>query len=56
MKCTNCGYAPPRGRPRKLDDARILKYHEKGYSLYRIADTMGVTRGAIQASLKRSIK
>lgn len=54
MKCPNCGYEPPRGRPQKLDDAKIKKMRRAGKSLAEIADKFKVTRGAIQASLKRS--
>lgn len=54
-QCPQCGYEPPRGRPKKLDDKKIKKlYHKDGWSLSAIASSMGVTRGAIQASLKRS--
>lgn len=54
MTCPNCGYEPPRGRPKKLDDAKVLALHKKGLSLREIADKLGVTHGAIQAALKRA--
>jgi IS30 family transposase len=53
-KCPNCGWEPPKGRPKKLDDAKIRKLHKQGKSLAELAKKFGVTRGAIQASLKRS--
>lgn len=54
-KCPKCGYIPPRGRPKKLDDKAIKKlYFKEGWSLSAISSQYGVTRGAIQASLKRS--
>lgn len=56
MKCPKCGYHPPMGRPKKLDDARVRKEASKqGSSLSTLAYKFGVTRGAIQASLKRSL-
>lgn len=55
MKCPNCGYEPPRGRPKELDDKDIKKMKRKGKSLAEIAEKYGVTRGAIQASLKRKL-
>jgi len=53
MTCAKCGYSPPRGRPKKLDDAEVRKLHAKGLSLGAIADKLGVTRSAVQASLRR---
>ena len=53
-KCPNCGYEPPRGAPKKLDDKKVAKLKKDGKSLAEIAENFGVTRGAIQASLKRS--
>lgn len=52
-KCPNCGYVPPRGRPQKLDDEKVKKLRAKGLSLRAIAAKLGVTEGAIRASLKR---
>lgn len=54
MKCPNCGYEPPIGRPKKLNDGVIKKLKRKGASLAKIAEKFGVTRGAIHASLKRT--
>lgn len=56
MKCPNCGYEPPRGRPKTVNDKRILKLRRAGKSLSEIAKVFGVTRGAIQAALKRGTK
>lgn len=53
MKCPNCGYQPPKGRPKKLDDAKVKKLRAKGLSLAQIAETLDVTRGAVQAAIKR---
>ncbi len=56
--CPNCGHTYTEtkciGRPKKLDDRKILEMRKKGKSLAEIAHKYGVTRGAIQASLKRS--
>ena len=54
MKCPNCGYEPPKGRPKKLDDKKIMDMKNKGKSLAEIAQKFNVTRGAIQASLRRT--
>lgn len=54
MKCPQCGYQPPRGRPKKLNDAKVKALHAKGLSLREIAAKLGVTHGAIRASLERS--
>lgn len=53
MKCPQCGYQPPKGRPKQLDDAKVKKLRDKGLSLADLAAKFGVTRGAIQAALKR---
>jgi predicted DNA-binding protein YlxM (UPF0122 family) len=53
MKCPNCGYEPLLGRPKKLDDRKIKGLKRKGKSLAEIAEKFGVTRGAVQAALKR---
>ncbi len=53
MKCPNCGYEPAKGRPKKLNDVKVRELHRSGFSLSQIADKFGVTRGAIQASLRR---
>ncbi len=53
MKCPKCGYEPPKGRPKKLNDKEIKALSAEGWSLTALATTFGVTRGAIQASLKR---
>jgi DNA-binding NarL/FixJ family response regulator len=45
----------PKGRPRQIDDAEVAKLRTCGLSLADIADQLGVTRGAIQAALKRVI-
>jgi len=57
MKCPQCSYIPPRGRPKKLDDEKVLKMRKAGKSLADIAAHYGVTRGAIQAAIirKRSV-
>lgn len=55
-KCPQCGYEPPKGRPKSMDDKKVKKLKAKGWSLAEIAEKFGVTRGAVQAALKRSIK
>ena len=52
-KCPQCGYEPPRGRPRTLDVEKARKLRAKGLSLRAVAEKMGVTEGAIRAALKR---
>ena len=53
MKCPKCGYMPPKGRPKKLNDKKIAALAKTGWSLQALATTFKVTRGAIQASLRR---
>lgn len=55
-KCPKCGYERPRGRPKKLDDKKVKAEKKKGKSLTALAAMFGVTRGGIQASLKRKEK
>jgi len=55
-KCPQCGYQPPKGRPKKLKDSHVRFKRERGWSLAKIAKHYDVTRGAIQASLKRAEK
>lgn len=52
-KCPQCGYEPPKGRPKKLNDKKVKAEKAKGKSLAEIAKKFGVTRGAVQAALKR---
>jgi len=52
-KCPRCGYEPPRGRPAKLDAAKVKKLKAKGLSGREIARRLGVTEGAVRAALKR---
>jgi hypothetical protein len=52
-KCPQCGYEPPKGRPKKLDDEAIWRWHKGDHSLAVIARAFKVTRGAVQASIKR---
>jgi transposase len=52
-KCPKCGYEPPKGRPKKLNDTAVMMHHRSGESLSAIAKRFGVTRGAIQESLRR---
>lgn len=54
MKCPHCGYEPPKGRPKKLDDKKVKKMKRAGKSLSEIANRFDVTRGAIQAALRRA--
>lgn len=56
MKCPQCGYEPPRGRPKKLDDTRVKALAKKGLNNLEIAEKLGVTEGAIRAALKRQSK
>lgn len=53
MKCPKCGFAPTIGRPKKIDDDAVMKMRKKKMSLAQIADQLGVTRGAVQAAIKR---
>ncbi len=54
MKCPNCGHTPTLGRPKRLDDKKVFKLAAAGLSLSDLAAKFKVTRGAIQASLKRA--
>jgi hypothetical protein len=58
MKCPTCdreGYEPPpKGRPKLLDDKKVLALHKKGKSLREIAAEIGVVHGAVHAAIKRS--
>ncbi len=58
--CAKCGYSPPKGklgRPKRLDDWRVRKWHDFcGWSMSEIAEKYGVSKSAIAASLKRSAK
>jgi len=54
MKCPKCGYAPKLGRPKKLNDKKIYKLALTGWSLQALATQFEVTRGAIQAAIKRA--
>lgn len=56
MKCPQCGYKPPKGRPKKIDDQKVKSLKKQGKSLSEIAARLGVTKGAIQASIKRGLK
>lgn len=55
-KCPQCGYEPPMGRPKKLDDRKVAKLRAKGLSLQEIANKLDVTKGAVAFALKRSKK
>jgi transposase len=54
MKCPNCGHEPTKGRPKKIDDAKVRKMRKAGKSLAEISKKFDVTRGAVQASLNRT--
>jgi predicted DNA-binding protein YlxM (UPF0122 family) len=54
MKCPNCGFERPKGRPQKLNDQMIRVLRSKGWSLGELAEKFEVSRGAIQFSLKRT--
>jgi predicted DNA-binding protein YlxM (UPF0122 family) len=53
MKCPKCGFSPKLGRPKKLPDKKIKALAKTGWSLQALATTYNVTRGAIQAAIKR---
>jgi IS30 family transposase len=55
MKCPKCGHAFP-GRPKLLDDIKVRELKKSGLNNRQIADKFGVTRGAIQYSIKRGKK
>lgn len=57
-KCPTCGQevAGPRGRPQQLNDEKVKKLRDKGLSQRAIAAKLGVTEGAIRASLKRKCR
>jgi hypothetical protein len=59
MICPKCGHDIPKrpiGRPKKLDDDRILELWKTKQSLRLIAAKLGVSHGAVQASLVRSLR
>lgn len=52
MNCPKCGYTPPRGRPKTVDDKVIAKLR-KSLSVRAIAEKLGVSAGAVQGALRR---
>lgn len=56
MKCPNCGFERPRGRPKKLNDKLVSKLRAQGLSLAEIADKIGVPRSSVQSALTRMEK
>lgn len=58
MKCPTCGKPgykkPPMGRPKLTDDAEVRRLRAKGLSLRDVGAKLGISLGAVQASLKRS--
>lgn len=54
-KCPHCN-PTPRGRPKKLDDQEVKKLKKKGLGIREIGRKLGVTHGAVRASLSRSTK
>lgn len=53
MRCPQCGYSPPRGRPATLNVATMQKQRANGLSYRVIAAKLGCTEGAVRAALKR---
>lgn len=56
MKCPQCGYAPKKGRPKKIDDAKVRAMRKRGATLSEIAHHFNVTRMSVHHSLKRKNK
>lgn len=54
MTCPKCGYTPRIGRPRVLDDARVMRWYRRGWPIARIAKKFGVSKPAIAQSLRRA--
>jgi hypothetical protein len=54
MKCPQCGYEPPIGRPKVVDDARVAKMRAKGTPFREIAEKLEVSLGAVQAADRRN--
>ncbi len=52
-KCPQCGYQPPKGRPKELDDAKVKKLVKQGLSNREIARQLEVSEGAVRLSRKR---
>jgi hypothetical protein len=53
MKCPQCGYQPPRGRPREIDEKRVIALANQKMSLRGIAKEMGITHSSVRTVLKR---
>jgi hypothetical protein len=53
--CNKSGYVRPKmGRPIEVDDAKIRRLFGGGYNQCQISRMLGISRGAVQASLKRT--
>ncbi len=52
--CGGTGRRPPMGRPPKLDDAKVARLAEKGWSAIKIAAKFGVHRSVVYDSLART--
>lgn len=55
-QCVQCGHVRRRGAIQKLNDKKVRSLRNKGLSLAELAEKFEVTRGGIQASLRRSSK
>lgn len=55
--CEKCGHKPAEkqlGRPKTIDDAAVKFFRRMGWSMAKIAAEMGVSKGAVQGSVKRT--
>jgi hypothetical protein len=55
MKCPKCGHVL-RGRPHVVDDTKVQAMIKEGWSIAAIGRKFGVTRAAIQYSIRRNKK
>jgi hypothetical protein len=53
MKCPKCGYEPPMGRPKEINETELWNLKRQGKSLRAIAQKMGFSHGAIKAAIDR---
>lgn len=53
-KCPNCGWSPPKGRPREIDEKKVRRLRKKGLGIREIARELGVSHGAIRKVLARA--
>ena len=53
MKCPNCGFSRPHGRPKKIDQAKALELRKNGATFAAIGKVLGVSPRAAQLACRR---